>query len=87
MRKNLREVSLKVSTSRVRSLYQCGRTNFQGFKVKPAKLRNNALRMIRFFPQQSVKQRFSRRLLASSMRLDGNEDSVNFGQLLGIVET
>ena len=41
--------------------------------------------MIRFFPQQSIEQWFSRGLLAAAMRFNGDENRIDFRQLLRIV--
>ncbi len=45
-----------------------------------------SLRMIRFFPQQSVEKWLSRRLLASTVRLDGHKDCIDFSQLPRVVQ-
>jgi hypothetical protein len=47
--------------------------------------RPGPLRMIRLFPQQSVEKWFSRRLLASAVRLDCHKDCIDFSQLPWVV--
>ena len=45
------------------------------------------LRVIRFFSQQRIEEGLSSWLLAAAVRLDGYEDRVDFGELLGIIPT
>src|SRR6266853_2393425 len=47
--------------------------------------RAHALRVIRFFSQQGVEEGLSSWLLAAAVGLDGDEDSVDLGELLGII--
>ena len=43
--------------------------------------------MVRFFSQQRIQKRFAGWLLAAAMGLNGNENSIDFGEMLGVVET
>ena len=43
------------------------------------------LRVIRFFSQQRIEEGLSGWLLAAAVRLDGDEDRVDLGELLGII--
>ena len=42
--------------------------------------------MVRFFPQERIQERLTSWFLAATARFDGDEDGVNFRELLGIVQ-
>ena len=57
-----------------------------GARKRDACALQTCLRMVRFFSQECVQERFTGWLLAAAVRFDGDEDGVNFRKLLGIVE-
>jgi hypothetical protein len=45
-----------------------------------------ALWVVSFFSQQRVKKRLAGRFLAAAMRFNRDEDGIDFGEMLGILE-